>query len=375
MIWMLIFIVFFYAILIISLSIGFRKVKEFSFVKSTPKTKFSIVIPFRNEVENLPILLESVAKLEYPKEHFEIILVDDFSEDNSVEIIKEFFTDTKNNIRIIKNNRVSNSPKKDAIASAIQQAKNDWIITTDADCKLPKKWLQTIDNFIQQQQPKMVVSPVNYHIENSFLHRFQLLDFLSLQASTIGGFGLNFPFLCNGANLAYRKDIFLQLNGFKNNNHIASGDDIFLFEKFLQHDKKSVQFLKSKDAMVMTFPVNSWKDLVTQRVRWASKTSNVNSVKVKLIGLLVFLTNASIVFSIFGFLFGINSFNLPFLLFAVKFIVDLFLFLPTVSFYSNYKSFMKTYALSCFLYPFFTIYVVLYSLFFSFTWKGRKFTK
>ncbi len=122
-----------------------------------------------------------------------------------------------------------------------------------------------------------------------------------MQGITIGGFGINFPFMCNGANLAYKKQRFLDLNGFDGNNHIASGDDVFLFEKFKKSNPDCVWFLKSKNAIVTTFSVNSW----------AAKTGNFNSVKVKLIGLLVLLINISIVFSFFGSLLGLNSYKIP----------------------------------------------------------------
>lgn len=375
MIWFLIFIAICYVVLIVSLTVGFYRVDNFIPQKTAPKTTFSIIIPFRNEAERLPILLQSIVKLDYPKDFFEIIFVDDFSEDNSVEIIKEFFSNLQTNIRIIKNNRISNSPKKDAITTAMKQTRYNWIVTTDADCKLPEKWLETFDSFIQKEHPNMVVGGVNYEIENSFLQRFQLLDFLSLQGTTIGGFGLKNPFLCNGANLAYRKNIFELLKGFDGNNHIASGDDVFLFEKFLKFDNQMVHFLKSNDAMVTTFPVQNWKDLFYQRVRWASKTSKVSSVKTKAIGFIVFTYNLCFLISLLVPFF--YSFNFTFFLslWAIKLITDLILFLPSVNFYNHKSSFAKGYFLSSFLYPIFSVCVVVYSLFFKFKWKGRNFRK
>lgn len=382
----LIFITVCYGVLIVSLVIGFHKVKVFSADKTNPKTKFSIVIPFRNEAENLPVLLQSISELEYAKELYEFIFVNDDSDDDSVEVIDKCqversrdlsrpFDSAQGNIRIIKNIRFSNSPKKNAITTAINQTKNNWIITTDADCKLPKKWLQTLDCFIQQKNPNMVVGGVNYEVSNSFLQRFQLLDFLSLQGTTIGGFGLKNPFLCNGANLAYKKSVFKELNGFEGNNHIASGDDVFLFEKFLKFDKKSVQFLKSKDVIVTTFPVNSWKDLVHQRVRWASKSSQVSLPTVKLVGLLVFVVNATLLLTLVLGAVQILSLTYFFNLFVFKFLIDLLLFVPTIQYYHQTKNFVKSYILSSILYPVFSVSVVVYSLFFKFSWKGRDFKK
>ena len=378
MIWLLFFLFVCYTVLITSLAIGFVKMTEFKPEKTVAKTHFSVIIPFRNEAENLPQLLKSIRDLAYPKALVEFILVNDNSTDSSVKTVKEVL-DTivpKNkisltNIHIINNIRSSNSPKKDAILTAISVAKNNWVLTTDADCILPKKWLLTLDNFIQKNKPEMVVAPVNYSVKNSFLEQFQLLDFMSLQGTTIGGFGIDFPFLCNGANLAYKKETFLKLNGFEGNNTIASGDDIFLFEKFLAADKKGVQFLKSKDAMVSTFPVKTVSNLIQQRVRWASKTSNIKSFVVKGIGILVFLTNLSVIFSLF-LLHNIWTLLLPLLL---KIIIDLFLFVPTMRFYNPKKSFLKWVVCSSILYPFFSVLVVVRSLFSTYNWKGRKFKK
>lgn len=372
MIWTLIIIFGLYAILIFSFAIGFIRLKEFKLKNSTSKTKFSIIIPFRNEAKNLPKLLQSITELNYPKELCEFIFVDDDSDDNSVEIINLF---SLQNIKIIDNIRVSNSPKKDAITTAIQQAKHDWIVTTDADCLLPKNWLNTFDSFIQLNNPKMVVAPVNYQAENSFLHRFQLLDFMSMQGTTIGGFGIKFPFMCNGANLAYKKDEFIKLNGFYGNNHIASGDDVFLFEKFIESDKKSVHFIKSKEAIVSTFPVDSWKELINQRVRWAAKTGNFKSIRVKLIGLLVLVVNLSILFNFLGAIFQQISYTKPLTLFTFKLIIDLILFIPTIRFFKQEKAFIKSYFFSTILYPFFSSWVIYKSIFSNYQWKGRNFKK
>ncbi|TMM32300.1 glycosyltransferase [Polaribacter aestuariivivens] len=384
MIWFITFILITYAILIIALAFGFAKADEFKPKNLASKTSFSVIIPFRNEAKNLPDLLKSISLLNYPKELIEFIFVNDASSDDSVEIISNNISCQvkrsqnlklpdcdRGNILLINNVRRSNSPKKDAITIAISIAKNNWIVTTDADCILPENWLKAFDDFIQVNHPKMIVAPVNYVAENNFLEQFQLLDFMSLQGTTIGGFGINFPFMCNGANLGYKKEDFLKLNGFEGNNTIASGDDVFLFEKFLESDKKSVQFLKSEDAMVITFSVKTWKDLINQRIRWASKTSRFKNYKIKLIGLLVFLVNLITLFSLFYF----DNFIFAFLPITAKIIIDLCLFLPTINFYQHKKTCYKWYLFCGIFYPFFSVFVVFKAVFFKYNWKGRKFKK
>jgi len=386
MIFWLIFIVICYSVLMLFFIIGFDKVRVFTSQEIEPKTTFSIIVPFRNEADNLPLLLQSIATLNYPKALFEIIFVNDASSDVSVEIIESF---SKRNRAVfnkgldcarpdsvvLANQRTSNSPKKDAITTAIQQAKNNWIITTDADCILPENWLQTFNNFIQKKQPKMLVAPVTYQANNSFFNRFQLLDFLSLQGATIGGFGINKPFLCNGANLAYLKADFLQLNGFEGNNNIASGDDIFLFEKFVKAYPKQVQFVKSNQVIVKTFPVKTMNNLIHQRVRWASKSGNYQLGFGKLVGSIVFLTNLSLVVLCFSTVFQLVSYQQLVVFFGVKLLLDFSLFLKTAAFFGQKKEVYQSFLLSSVFYPFFSVVVVFMALFSSYQWKGRSFRK
>ena len=381
MIWVLAFLLLSYVCLILALAIGFSKVNYFTLKNSTPKTEFSILIPFRNEAKHLPQLMASLLNLDYPKDKFEIILVDDASSDGSTSIIQEILNNTSQrqkvtptNITIIKNTRISNSPKKDAISSAIALTKYDWVITTDADCLVPKRWLAILDAFIQEKNPKMVVAPVSYEVNNTFLEQFQLLDFYSLQAATLGGFGIRKPFLCNGANLCYQKNEFLKLNGFQGNDEIASGDDIFLFEKFIQNDKNRVQFLKSEAAIVKTFPVKNWTTLMHQRVRWAAKSSKYTLKFAKVVGGIVLFANLSIVIMTTLTLFDKIALLWLSLLCLIKFGVDYVLLYKVFTFFKQKKSHFW-YFLSSLLYPFFSSFVALKSIFTTYRWKGRTFKK
>jgi cellulose synthase/poly-beta-1,6-N-acetylglucosamine synthase-like glycosyltransferase len=360
---------------------GFDKVKEFKLINLTSKTRFSVIIPFRNEAENLLTLLESIKSLNYPKNLFEIILVNDESEDNSINIIKEFL-DTefskenfnKTNISLINNKRISNSPKKDAITKGINQAKHEWIITTDADCKLPKYWLDSFDEFIQQAKTTCIAAPVSYHYEHEFLNTFQVLDFLSLQGATIGGFGINKPFLCNGANFAYKKEVFIEVNGFENNTNIASGDDIFLLEKIAKKHPKQVHFLKCEQAIVTTSSQRSWKDLLAQRVRWAAKTSSYNNWFGKLTGLIVLLMNSLIIISILLTLLTLLKSKILFYILFIKFNIDVLLIYKATTFY-NQKEILKSVLFAFIVYPFFSVSVAFISLFKGYKWKERPYKK
>ena len=369
-----------YLILIGSFVFGIDKIAVFKLEDIPSKTRFSIVIPFRNEAENLPDLLKSIDTLNYPKHLFEIIFVDDESEDNSVEIIQKVLDtsrlhqDTRTDISIISNKRKTNSPKKDAITSAIKKAKYDWIITTDADCQLPIFWLDSFDEYIQKNNAVCIAAPVAYHNDNSFLNQFQILDILSLQGATIGGFGINKPFLCNGANFAYKKSIFIEVNGFKDNTNIASGDDIFLLEKISKKQPKYVHYLKCEQVIIKTQPQPNWANLVSQRVRWAAKTSTYNNWFGKLTGLVVLLMNTLIVIGLILSIIGVLNFKILLYILVIKFNLDFFLIYKSASFF-NQKNILKNYIFGFLIYPFFSVYIAFISSFSGYKWKGRDFKK
>ncbi|WP_194766610.1 glycosyltransferase [Tamlana sp. I1] len=363
-----------YLFLIGSFVYGFDKIETFKLRDIPVKTVFSVIIPFRNEAENIPNLLKSIENLNYPKSLFEIILVNDESDDHSVEIISSWHQNSNTKIRIIQNQRSSNSPKKDALTTAIKEAKNDWIITTDADCILPKYWLNTFDAFIQQNQTFCIAAPVTYHLETNFLNRFQWLDILSLQGATIGGFGIKKPFLCNGANFAYKKDLFLELSGFEGNTNIASGDDLFFLEKVIKNHPEKVHYLKSDQAIVKTNAEPSWKQLMSQRVRWAAKTTAYKNVFGKLAGVLVFLMNFWIVTALILSIFSLFPFKTALYLLIIKCSIDFYIIFKTAHFFNQVHA-LKSYILGCVIYPFFSVYVASLAIFSNYSWKGRTFKR
>ncbi len=274
-------------------------------------------------------------------------------------------------VSVIKNIRFSNSPKKDAITTAMQFVKTDWIITTDADCGVYENWLLTLDNYIQNHEVSMIAGAVTYDCERPFLHHFQQLDLASLQGATIGSFGLEKGFMYNGANLAYTKLLFEKLGGFDGNNRIASGDDIFILQKAIAKFPEKVHYLKSKNNIVLTKPMDDWKSLFHQRVRWASKTSSYKSRFGLGLGLVVFFGNLCWVMGVGCLVLGLLSFQNIVLLFLLKFFVDAVLIYKANCFLT--KTPLHYLILGSLLYPFFSVSVALYSLFGKYEWKGRRF--
>ncbi len=359
-----------YAVYIRRLISGFPKVENFSSGDIPPKTGFSVIVPFRNEALNLPALLESFTILDYPAALIDFIFIDDFSTDDSYSIINRWrLANDKFHTTLIESIRLSNSPKKDAIMRAIPIVQHEWVITTDADCVVPGKWLKTFDSFIRSKNPGMIAGPVVYDAKFRFSHFFQQADLLALQGATIGSFGMGKAFMCNAANFAFTKTMFLNVGGFSGNSQLASGDDVFLLQKAVDRFPESVMYLKSRDAIIRTKPVSGWLSVFFQRIRWASKANSYISDFAEMLALVVFFGNVALASAILLSVFGFIDWRIAAVLFAVKFISDYILAFRANSFLRNGKFFFPI--VSGIIYPFFSTLVGLYSLYGKYKWKGR----
>jgi glycosyltransferase involved in cell wall biosynthesis len=364
-----------YLLLIQWLLRGLNKTPKFKSIDCKSNTGFSVIIAFRNEEDNLDSLLQSLLKIIYPKDLFEILLVNDASTDQSVVIIKNFIEKNKLiNYRLIENNRKTISPKKDAINTAISSSRFEWIVTTDADCEVPANWLQSFNCFIFKKRVVFIAAPVLYREKESLIHQFQYLDWLSLVGTTIGSFGQNKPLMCSGANLAYSRKVFDQVGGFKGNEHIASGDDVFLMEKIRKVYPNKSLFLNSLFSCVYTQSLSNWKDLLQQRRRWAMKTGSLSNRFVKFVGILVLAINMLLVVIPIFFIFNKIEFISVLVVFLMKGVIDLFFLLKTAKIVNQKVNFLY-WILSSLLYPFFIINVVVLGLLGQFNWKGRVFSK
>ena len=152
-----------------------------------------------------------------------------------------------------------NAYKKKAIEIAIAAASGEIIITTDADCVAGKNWLKSIAAFYQLTDSVFIAAPVKIELQKGVLSAFQSLDFLILQGITASSVHKRFHSMCNGANMAYTKKSFFEVNGFKNIDGIASGDDMLLMHKIAVVYPQHYYFIKTKQAIVTTLPVTSWK--------------------------------------------------------------------------------------------------------------------
>ncbi len=271
------------------------------FTANTPTghTRISVLIPARNESVHIASCIESLYFQTYPKHLYEVIVIDDHSTDGTSDIVNRLHYPplTINCLRLseVPDQKSTVAYKKLAIETGIRAATGDLIVTTDADCLFHPGWLTTLSAFYEQKGAKFIAAPVK--IGNSakpgFLSVFQTLDFITLQGITGAAVFKKFHSMCNGANLAYEKRAFDEVDGFRDIDSIPSGDDMLLMHKIYKRYPDAIFFLKSPEAIVSTRPETSWKGFFHQRVRWASKADRYDDRRIIRVLLLVYLLNAS----------------------------------------------------------------------------------
>lgn len=244
-----------------------------------PSTPISVLIPARNEAENIEKCLSSITQGSYPAHLFEIIVIDDHSEDATPQYVRNFDAP---NVRLIELKDYlklgDNQPyKKRAIETAISASSGRLIVTTDADCIVPPDWLRYFAAFYERRKARFIAAPVSFYDEKNSLEVFQSIDYVGMMGITGAGIEGDFTHMCNGANLAYERDLFFEVDGFKNIDHVASGDDMLLMQKVAKMCADStIGFVKNRAATVHTKAKGTVKEFLSQRQRWASKSSTYN---------------------------------------------------------------------------------------------------
>ena len=370
-----------YAVLIISYRQSWLKAESYQPENRNQNTTLiTVVIPARNEEKNIGHCIESILQQTYPAHLLEVIIVDDNSIDSTSAIVNSF---NQKNISLIKlsdftGNENLNSYKKKAIETAISLAKGNLIVTTDADCIVQPEWLKTIASYYENTGSVFIAAPVVYADVlpddsefKKFFKIFQSLDFMALQGITGASVYKKIHNMCNGANLAYEKKTFYEVNGFEGIDNIASGDDMLLMHKIQKKYPDKIRYLKSTNVIVQTQQAETIKEFINQRIRWASKADRYPDIKITTVLFWVYFLNAWIFFiAVYSFFFS-KSFYLFLLLFTVKTTVELFFLFPVAKFFGKQK------LLWWFIpsQPFHIIYTLIagwLGKFGSYTWKERK---
>ncbi len=375
----------------------------------TNKIRFSVLIPVRNEAQNIANLLNDLALQNLDKNDFEVLVLDDNSDDDTAEIVKKLIQKVPYSLQLISVPAANSAHKKRAITLGVSKAKFEYIITTDGDCRVKKTWLSTFSAFITSKEKNnqnafFIAGAVRLNHKRDFFAALQASEFATLIGCGAAALNLGFPFTCNGANMAYSKQIFEELGGYEefyenqlnlkskvkeqyeneisnNGYQISSGDDEFLLHKFYKHYPNNLYFLKSSLAIVETEATQNWTQFYNQRKRWASKWNQHRKISHATISIFVFLVQ---VFTLLIFVFiGLDLFDSNFsfinaelkkylyITFFIKMSVEFLFLFSVLRFLGQLKA--------VFTLPFWWIIYSFYAVFFGiaaqkkgYQWKGRQ---
>ncbi len=369
------FLCFSYFLLIASYCYGWTQMNDSDIVLNT-SVEVSVIVASRNEELNLKKCLDAILLQNYPKEKLEILVVDDHSDDSTLEIIRSYAE--KNSCVKCLSLPENSVGKKQAISLAIASSKGELIVTTDADCVMGINWLSSSVSFYKKTEAKMIVGPVSFYNENSIFEKMQSLEFMALISS--GGASLYFKkaIMCNGANLAFTKEVFNELKGFDEKDKKASGDDVLLMYKINKKYPGKVHFLKNKQAIVYTNAKETLKEFLQQRKRWASKDFFALNSETKRVSMLIYLFNAYllIVPIIGGVCFANNPIyplfiGICLILIGIKCFIDFLLLFLSASFFKQ-KALLVFFLPEQIIYMVYVVFVGLLGSIGKYEWKGRK---
>lgn len=363
-----------YTLLMVRYRRGWSRIQPFEPGEGTvPKTSVSIVIPARNEEARIERCLDGVVDQEYPDDRMEVAVVDDHSEDRTAERVGAY---SDKGVRLISMGDGRSGPgthaegKKKALEAGVSQTTGEFIVTTDADCSHPPRWIATISAFREMNGDVMVAAPVRYTRENSLLDVFQSLDFMTMQGITAVSVTEGLHAMANGANLAFERKAYETVHGYAGIDSIASGDDMLLMEKMWDAFPGKVGYCLSRDAIVDTEPPHSFKAFLSQRVRWASKARFYRGWRIRLTLLLVFLVNLTMLAYLLNCLFRPVETVGWLMLILAKSIAELVFLGPVARFFGRER-------LLAFLIPLQPLHIlyIVFSGFFgqfgTYAWKGR----
>ncbi len=358
---------------------GWLKTRETKTSITNKHIRVSVIIAARNEEKSIENCLYTIINQNYPKEFIEIIVVDDNSTDETKNCVQKLSIKNKN-IKLIELHTFGLSGKKQALNTAIKESKGDLIITTDADCITSPLWINNIVNCYLQTDAKMIVGPVMFQKETSIFEKLQSLELIALIASTAGSLFYNKATMCNGANLAYTKEAFYEVEGFQSIENIPSGDDVLLMYKIQKRFSKGIIFLKSRDSIVFTKAQTTLRSFVNQRIRWASKNISDINATTKILGAIVFIFNLylflllilSIVFYVFNFPFYLQISLICLIIYGIKCFIDFLLLFLASGFFGKQKHLIY-FLPEQFIYPFYIIVIGLLGMRKKYTWKDRTF--
>lgn len=367
-----------YVLLMLAYSYGYLKPRPKTHVPGPKEDPFfSIIMPARNEAENIAQCLGSILDNDYPADRFELILIDDFSEDDTVAIASKFSGPQLRIIRLsehINKEERLNAFKKKALEIGISKAKGTFIITTDADCIVGKNWLRSYAKQLNQSgEIQCLAAPVNfipYQGRKNWLYYFQSIDFMTMQGITIASNRLRLGNMSNGANFLFSKLAFETVDGYKGIDQKASGDDMMLMQKIQNRFPGGIDYLFDQKAIVNTPVQPDWPSFLNQRIRWASKADSYPQRKLTLVLLLVHLFNLNLLFLAIAAYFNPIAFKSLLYIFLSKIIAEIIFVTPLSIFFNKRNELLFLIILQ----PLHILYIIsagFLGKFGTYKWKGR----
>ena len=336
----------------------------------------SVIVACRNEENNIISLIDDIRNQNFHKERFEMIVVDDHSEDTTLELLQQ---EEKrwSNLTVISMNETEEG-KRSAIKRGISIANGEIILCTDADCRIGRNWIRTIVNYFAEDSVLFVSSPVEYIPRKGLFQKFQYLEFLSLVASGAAAISRKKPLFCNGANLGFRKQVFNQID--EKDFLEFSTDDVSILHYINNNNFDAIRFVKDKEAVVRTKSHSSYLPFFNQKIRWINSSRNEQNVNILHVASIVFIMNLLIVvfFSFTLFNKFLDNELIIFLfskyillgLFLFKFISDFRFIFPVLGFFQ--KRSLAIYILPFeIIYSFYTSLIVPLSFLYNVKWKKR----
>lgn len=338
---------------------------------SFKKRSVSIVIVARNEAANLHTLMSCLLSQDYPKELFEIIFADDASEDDSYEIIQSYIA-AGHNIRYLKSEGRDKvvSPKKLALGKAIELAKGEIILTTDADCIVPLGWISSmVAHFTDDVS--MVAGYSRTYLKDwdkaSTVQKYEHLDFALTYMVLGGGYTLGKSWACIGQNLAYTKKAFEDVGGFSKIMHLISGDDVNLMQ-LMRRKGHRIIFNFDPKSFTYTHPVRSWKQLINQRSRWASNMKYQLSFNPEFFFILFSMAClywGSIILMFINFRLGL-------IVFSYRILIEHIMIAYTRRHFGVSSRMLRFYPVWLIIQTFFLVFTLVLGQFGIFVWHGKR---
>lgn len=363
---------FAYAALIGIFTVGWFRLSRPGSSGLPPTTFVTIIIAARNEEANLGECLNAIADQDYPQELFDVLVVDDHSADGTPELVRKIISDQPLRKLKLLTLDAGIQGKKAAIALAMNYAKGEWIVTTDADCRMDNQWLATLMYCTGDEHLKMLLAPVVFSRTKSVFGQLQELEFMSLIAASAGAARVGLPIMCNGANLAYRKNAFDEINGYGADQKFASGDDMFLLIKIRKTlGSRAIRFVKSLSAIVTTSSATTLSAFVNQRLRWVSKSRGYRDAWVLITSAVVYAFSLSTLVSMLAWAVGLSGPLVPVTFFSLKLLVD-FPLLAAYGRFVNRRRLLLWYVPLQFIYPVYVALIGVMGNVLLYRWKGRE---